>query len=189
MSRLGKKPVSLLKDVTAKIENGQIIIKGPKGELKRTIPQGLSIIQSNGQLSVQISSNEFDAVQGCIRKLIENMVLGVTQGFKRDLQIEGVGYRAQATGNKISLQLGFSKPYEFVLPAGIKISIDAKQTAISVEGNDKEVVGRVAAQIRSIKPPEPYKGTGIRYQNEQVKKKPGKAAAGATSGPGGGAKK
>ena len=182
MSRLGKKPVILPKDVSTKIEDGQVVVKGPRGELKRSIPQGLSVQQSSGQLSVQMDNIEFDALQGCFRKLIQNMMLGVTHGFKRDLQIEGVGYRATATGNKISLQLGFSKPYEFSVPAGIKVSIDAKQTAISVEGNDKEIVGRVAAQIRSVRPPEPYKGTGIRYQNEQVKRKPGKAAAGATAG-------
>jgi len=190
MSRLGKRPILLPKDVTAKTEGPVLTIKGPKGELKRTLPQGLSTSLANGQLNVQIEKDGSSALQGCLHKLIENMVIGVTQGFKEGLQIEGVGYRAQMTGSKVSFQLGFSKPYEYNVPAGIKIAIDPKQTLIAIEGNDKELVGRVAAQIRSIKPPEPYKGTGIRYQGELIKKKAGKAAAGAAGGAaGGGAKK
>ncbi len=187
MSRLGKKPVILPKEVSVSVEDRLLTVKGPLGDLSRLLSQGIVFSQSDGQLSVQVAPGGSDALQGCFRKLAENMILGVTQGFRCSLQIEGVGYRAQVVGDKLSLQLGFSKPFEYRAPPGIKITVDAKQTLISVEGNDKELVGRVAAQIRSIKPPEPYKGTGIRYQDEQIKKKPGKAAAGAVAA--GGAKK
>ena len=190
MSRLGKRPIALPKDVTAKFDTSVLILKGPKGELKRTFPAGLKAVVANGSVTVEIVAGGTSALQGCLHKLVENMLIGVTQGFKEGLQIEGVGYRAQAAGNKITFQLGFSKPYEYTIPVGVKVAVDPKQTLIAIEGNDKELVGRVAAQIRSIKPPEPYKGTGIRYQGEQIKKKAGKAAAGAAgAGAAGGAKK
>jgi large subunit ribosomal protein L6 len=189
MSRLGRRPIVLPKDVTAHTQGTVLTVKGPKGELNRILPMGLSVTLANSQLSVQIFDGGSSSLQGCLHKLIENMVIGVTQGFKQGLQIEGVGYRAQVTGSKVSFQLGFSKPYEYTVPAGVKVAVDPKQTLIAIEGNDKELVGRVAAQIRSIKPPEPYKGTGIRYQGEQIKKKAGKAAAGAAAASAGGAKK
>jgi large subunit ribosomal protein L6 len=190
MSRLGKRPIVLPKDVTARVDGSVLTVKGPKGELKRTLPVGLNVALASGTLSLQIGDGGTSALQGCLHKLILNMVLGVTQGFKEGLQIEGVGYRAQAVGNKITFQLGFSKPYEYTIPSGVKVAIDPKQTLIDIEGNDKELVGRVAAQIRAIKKPEPYKGTGIRYKGEIIKKKAGKAAAGAAGATaGGGGKK
>lgn len=190
MSRLGKKPVVLPKDVTTRLEGDTLVVKGPRGELRKRIPAGLAIAQASGQLTVQVSRDDAGSLQGTFRKLAGNMALGVSEGFKKVLQIEGVGFRAQAAGEKLSFQLGFSRPHEFVLPKGIKATVDPKQTLVTIEGNDKEMVGEVAAKIRGIKPPEPYKGTGVRYQNEQIRKKAGKAAAGAAgAGAAGGAKK
>jgi large subunit ribosomal protein L6 len=181
MSRLGKKPVPLPDKVKFTVSGAQISAQGPLGTLTRKLPEGISA--QAGAKEVVVSRRDDTptqkALHGTWRKLVLNMVDGVATGFNKELRIEGVGFRAQLVGSKITMTLGFSHPVEYTVPAGIKVVIDPKQTAISISGADKEIVGQVAAEIRSFKPPEPYKGTGVRYLNEHVRRKAGKAAAGA----------
>jgi large subunit ribosomal protein L6 len=155
------------------------------------LPFGIQIQVKDNNVLVDRGndSTQQKALHGTWRKVLLNMVEGVSKGFTKELRIEGVGFRAQAAGNKITMQLGFSHPVEYTIPTGIKVTIDAKQTGLVVQGADKQLVGQVAAEIREFKPPEPYKGTGIRYTTEQVRRKAGKAAAGAAGGTTGGGKK
>lgn len=176
MSRIGKQPIPIPAKVTAEIKGQHITIKGPKGTLEREIPTPIEVKQDGDNLVVAPTDDSRIGRQrhGLCRTLIANMVNGVSQGFQKRLQIQGVGYRAQAQGKKLTLNVGYSKPIEMVMPDGIDVAIDNRNTEVIVSGIDKEVVGNIAAQIRAVRPPEPYKGKGIRYFGEQIRRKAGK---------------
>jgi large subunit ribosomal protein L6 len=177
MSRIGKRPVPLPKGVTATFEGQTIIVKGPKGELRRTIHRELTVAFEDGSLVVRRPSDEprHRALHGLTRTLIANMVEGVTQGYTRALEIQGVGYKAEVKPFGVQLVVGFSHPVAYRAPKGVTITVD-NNVQMKVEGTDKELVGQVAAELRAIRPPEPYKGKGIRYAGEQVRRKAGKTA-------------
>jgi large subunit ribosomal protein L6 len=181
MSRIGKKPVVIPKDVKIELKDGLIIVEGPKGKLGRILSDRLTVEMKDNQLFVKRSTDtDLDkSLHGLFRALIVNMVKGVTEGYTKELEIQGVGFRAQVQGNTLNMQLGFSHPVNFTIPEGIKIETP-KQTQVIIRGIDKEKVGEIAAELRSLFPPEPYKGKGIRYAGEYVKKKVGKAQAGTT---------
>ena len=177
MFRIGKAPIPVPSGVTISITDGQVAVKGPKGELAREIPGAITIRQDGDTLLVERPDDQRQnrALHGMFRSLVHNMVVGVTEGFRKDLEIVGVGYRAAAKGSStLDLQLGFSHPVSVEAPAGIEFVVPAP-TKIEVHGIDKEIVGQVAANIRSIRKPEPYKGKGVRYANEHVRRKAGKA--------------
>jgi large subunit ribosomal protein L6 len=177
MSRLGKQPIKLASGVKAEIKGSELKIEGPKGKLSLTIPKGISLKIENGMIIVNRddSVEGAKALHGLIRTKIYNMVLGVTQGFTKQLEIVGVGYRAQTKGNILNLTLGYSHPIDYTLPEGIQAKVDAN-TKIILSGIDKELLGMVAAKIRSFKEPEPYQGKGIKYVDEVILRKQGKAA-------------
>jgi large subunit ribosomal protein L6 len=177
MSRIGKKPVPIPAGVQVKIDGSEVTVKGPKGELKRTFVESISVTQEGAELKVTRPDDlrETRALHGLTRALLNNMVEGVTRGFKKTMVVEGVGYRAEMAGKNLMLYLGYSHPIIVVPPDGIAIGADPKAKTISVEGIDKEKVGEISAEIRSLRPPEPYKGKGIRYDNELVRRKAGKA--------------
>lgn len=176
MSRIGRMPITVPAEVTVKVDGNVVSVKGPKGELSRTIPKDMIIEMADGIIEVKRPSEEkqHKSLHGLTRTLIANMVTGVTQGFTRNLEIAGVGYRAAKAGNKLNLTLGFSHPVEVDPPAGLTIDVPAP-TKIIVSGIDKEAVGALAAKIRSYREPEPYKGKGVRYEGEVVRRKVGKA--------------
>jgi large subunit ribosomal protein L6 len=169
MSRVAKNPIPVLAGVEVKVEGNLVSIKGPLGTLTQALTSGVGVEQADGfiHISANDASRETHAMTGTIRALLANMVLGVTKGFERKLTLVGVGYRAQAQGDKLNLTLGFSHPVEHPMPAGIKVETPT-QTEIVIKGMDKQVVGQVAADIRSYRKPEPYKGKGVRYANEVV---------------------
>lgn len=175
MSRIGKKPVAIPTGVQVALKEGELTVKGPKGELKRPVVAGVGFSVEADQVIVQSAdeSNDARAYQGLMRALLGNMVDGVTRGFERILEINGVGYRAELKGNTLSLALGYSHGIEYPLPDGISAEVE-KQTKIIVRGIDKELVGATAAKIRSFRPPEPYKGKGIKYSDERILRKAGK---------------
>ena len=176
MSRIGKNPISVPSGVTITLDGNRITVKGPKGELSRVIPADMLISQESGTVTVNRPSDDpkHKALHGLSRTLIANMVEGVTKGFSKQLDIVGVGYKAEARPYGLQLALGFSHPVEYKAPQGIKLSAPIP-TQILVEGANKEVVGQVAAELRSLRPPEPYKGKGIKYAGEQIRRKAGKA--------------
>lgn len=178
MSRIGKMPITVPAGVTVTIENNFMTVKGPKGELSRQINKNMKLTLDNGVLTVERPSDEKEdrAMHGLSRTLINNMIIGVTQGFSKTLEINGVGYRAAKQGQNINFTLGFSHPVVKEPPAGITFEVPAPNKIV-VSGADKEVVGAVAAEIRTLRPPEPYKGKGIRYEGEFVRRKIGKAGA------------
>ncbi len=169
MSRVAKNPIPVLAGVEVKVEGNLVSIKGPLGTLTQALTSGVGVEQADGfiHISANDDSRETHAMTGTVRALLANMVLGVTKGFERKLTLVGVGYRAQAQGDKLNLTLGFSHPVEHPMPAGIKVETPT-QTEIIIKGMDKQVVGQVAADIRSYRKPEPYKGKGVRYANEVV---------------------
>ena len=177
MSRIGRKPVAVPDAVTVTIAPGNIGVKGPKGELTQTYSQDMTVSQEDGTILVARPTDrgEHRALHGLTRSLIANMVEGVTDGFEKRLEIQGVGYRAALKGKNLELALGFSHPVSIEAPAGIEFEVP-QPTEIIVRGIDKQLVGQVAADIRKRRPPEPYKGKGIRYKNEQVLRKVGKRA-------------
>ncbi len=177
MSRIGKKPVPVPAGVQVKIDGTAVQIKGPKGELTRSFDPSLKIELQSGELRVSRPDDlrESKALHGLTRALLNNMVEGVTRGFKKMLVVEGVGYRAELQGKRLMLYLGYSHPVLVEPPAGIKIDADPKAKTIMIEGIDKEKVGEIAAEIRALRPPEPYKGKGIRYDGEVIRRKAGKA--------------
>ncbi len=180
MSRIGKLPIELPSGVTVDIKDGVITVKGSKGELKRDIHPKIKAEVKDNEIIVTRSdeSKESRSLHGLMRSLIKNMVEGVTKGFEKRLEIIGVGYRANPSGNKITLNLGFSHPINYVGPQGIEFKADEdNKNIIIVSGIDKELVGQIAAEIRGYRKPEPYKGKGIRYENEYVARKAGKAAS------------
>jgi large subunit ribosomal protein L6 len=176
MSRIGKKPVPLPKGVTVDINGQTVKVKGPRGELSRAINPEMKLSLDNGEVTVARPSDEsrHKALHGLSRTLVANMVEGVTKGFQKNLDIVGVGYKAETRPYGLQLALGFSHPVEYRAPAGIKLTAPTP-TSIVIDGADKEKVGQVAAELRSLRPPEPYKGKGIKYQGEQVRRKAGKA--------------
>jgi large subunit ribosomal protein L6 len=179
LSRIGKMPIEIPKGVDIKIENGNLItVKGPKGTLTKKFHQDMIIKVEDGNIVVQRPSEEkvFKSLHGLTRTLIFNMVEGVTKGFEKGLEINGVGYRAQKQGNKLVLNLGYSHPVEMVEPDGITVEVPAPNKVI-VKGIDKQAVGEFAAKIRANRKPEVYKGKGIRYENETIRRKEGKAGA------------
>ena len=191
MSRIGRKPIAIPEKVKIEPKDGLIEVTGPLGKIAQKIPKGITIQIDKGQavLAPEAEGSEsLRALHGLARTLVQNAVIGVTTGFKKDLEIQGLGYRAQIAGDKLTLALGFASPVVFVLPAGIKAVVDPKQTLVSISGVDAYLVGEVAAQIRRLKKPEPYKGSGIRYVGERIIRKAGKAAAGAVGGGAGGKK-
>ncbi|HSJ62509.1 MAG TPA: 50S ribosomal protein L6 [Gemmatimonadaceae bacterium] len=176
MSRIGKRPIDIPKGVAVTLDQGRMMVKGPRGELSRTLHPAMKITVDEGTITVERPSeeNEHKALHGLTRTLIANMVEGVTTGFRKHLELVGVGYRAETKPFGLQLALGYSHPIQYKAPEGIKLTATAP-TAITVEGSNKEVVGQVAAEIRSLRPPEPYKGKGVKYQGEQVRRKAGKA--------------
>jgi large subunit ribosomal protein L6 len=176
MSRIGKRPITIPNKVTVEIKGQQIAVKGPKGSLERSLPTLVTVQQEGDTLQVvrQDDSRTARERHGLSRTLVANMVDGVSQGFEKRLEIQGVGYRAQAQGNKLTLNLGYSKPVEMTMPQGIQVAVE-KNTEVIISGIDKELVGDIAAQIRAARPPEPYKGKGVRYAGEFVRRKAGKA--------------
>lgn len=176
MSRIGRKPIIVPAGVTMAIDGRQITVQGPKGQLAATLLPGLKLEQDNGvaQLSKIEETPETQKLFGLMRTLIDNMVVGVSKGFERQLEINGVGFRAAVAGNAINLSLGFSHPVVFALPQGIEAKID--KNIITISGYDKQMVGQVAANLRALKKPEPYKGKGIKYVEEHIRRKAGKTA-------------
>jgi large subunit ribosomal protein L6 len=178
MSRIGKQPVDVLQGVEVKLDGRHLTVKGPKGQLELDHHEEMTVRIEDGLIKVERPSDvpEHRALHGLTRSLIANMVEGVTDGFKKSLEIHGVGYKAEKKGNGIRLTLGFSHTIDFEAPKGVSIEVPAP-TQIIVEGTDKQAVGQAAAEIRSFRPPEPYKGKGIRYVGEHVRRKAGKTAA------------
>lgn len=177
MSRIGKLPVVVPSAVVVTLDSGAVLVKGPKGELRQTILSEIVDVKlENGNVIVKRKgeAKEHRAAHGLTRTLIANMVEGVSKGFRKSLEIQGVGYRVAKAGEKLNLSLGYSHPVVFEAPSGVALSVEG-QNKIHVEGIDKQAVGQVAAEIRRLRPPEPYKGKGIRYAGEQIRKKLGKA--------------
>ena len=180
MSRIGKRPITVPAKVQIKIDGASISVKGPKGELSRELPSEISVSQEGDVLTVsrRDDSRVCRQMHGLSRSLVSNMVEGVSKGFERKLQLQGVGYRAQVKGKDLVLNVGYSHPVEIPPPSGVQFAIEDKGVTIVVSGYDKEVVGNISAQIRAVRPPEPYKGKGIRYSDEVVRRKAGKAGKG-----------
>jgi large subunit ribosomal protein L6 len=178
MSRIGKKPIELPKGVTVKIEGNTVAVQGPKGKLETDLPPGIRMEQQDGHL-VAVRENDLQAaVHGLARALVNNAVEGVTKGWTRELEIVGIGYRAEMKGKgTVVFSLGYSHPIEYPLPSGIDVAIDPKQTKLTVTGIDRQKVGQVAAEMRGLRPPDPYKNKGVRYLGERLKKKVGKTGA------------
>ena len=177
MSRIGQLPVVVPAGVDVKIKGTHVRVKGPKGELKHTFPADMAITLEDGEVVVKRPSDErtHRAFHGMTRALINNMVVGVSTGFSKVLEINGVGYRAELEGNNLILNVGFSHPVKIEPPEGIEFEVDARTRQIVIKGYDKQVVGHVAADIRKVRPPEPYKGKGIKYLDERIRRKAGKA--------------
>ena len=178
MSRIGKKPVTVPKGVTVELQGNTVGVKGPKGELRRTFHPEMQLALADNEVTVGRPSEDkrHKALHGLTRTLVQNMVDGVSKGYVKTLEIQGVGYKAEAKPYGVNLIVGYSHPVKYEAPKGIKISVE-NNTVVKVEGADKEVVGQVAAELRQVRPPEPYKGKGIRYQGEQVRRKAGKTGA------------
>jgi large subunit ribosomal protein L6 len=178
MSRIGRKPVVVPKGVTLQVDGNTVAVKGPRGELRRTLHEDMEIALKDNQFTVARPSEEkrHKALHGLTRTLVQNMVEGVSKGFSKSLEIQGVGYKAEAKPYGVNLIVGFSHPVKYEAPKGIKISVD-NNVMVKIEGADKELVGQVAAELRQVRPPEPYKGKGIRYVGEQVRRKAGKTGA------------
>ena len=175
MSRIGKQPITVPANVTVTIENNLVTVKGPKGELSRQINKDMKLTLENGVLTVERPSDEktHRSMHGLSRTLINNMVVGVTEGYQKVLEVNGVGYRASKSGNKLTLNLGYSHPVEMIDPEGVETVLEG-QNKITVKGIDKEKVGQYAAEIRDKRRPEPYKGKGIKYADEVIRRKVGK---------------
>lgn len=176
MSRIGKLPVPIAKNVQVDVRGSTVRVKGPNGELTREFPQGVSFSLDDGKVTVarENDAKSTRALHGLSRSLLANMVTGVSEGFTKTLELQGVGYRATQAGEKVTLAVGYSHPVEVAPPPGIKLEVDGT-TKVHVRGIDKELVGQVAANIRKVRKPEPYKGKGIRYLGEKVRRKAGKA--------------
>lgn len=178
MSRVGNRPIPIPSGVTVNLSDDQIQVKGPKGELSCPIPAGIRVKTEDDQLSFERPDDSKPARSnhGLARALANNMVVGVSEGFVKRLEIEGVGYRADVQGKSLNLLLGFSHPVEMPIPEGLTVSVD-QNTKVAIEGADKQIVGQFAADVRALRPPEPYKGKGVRYEDEHIRRKVGKAGA------------
>jgi len=176
MSRIGRKVVSIPSGVQVDRQGAELRVKGPKGSLAQAVPAGIEVAIEGGEARITRADDHGPtrALHGLTRALLANMVKGVTEGFVKELEIEGVGYRAEADAKKLKLALGFSHPVEMEIPAGLKVSVD-RNVAIKIEGIDRELVGQFAADVRNVRPPEPYKGKGVRYAKEHIRRKVGKA--------------
>ena len=177
MSRIGNQPITVPSSVTIDVADDGIRVKGPRGELARSLPQQITLRREDGTLYVERSSDSSvdRSLHGLTRTLVNNMVVGVTEGFTRRLEVNGVGYRAAVVGGNLALQVGYSHPVLYPAPEGITFAVQGN--AITIQGADKALVGEVAAQIRRVRPPEPYKGKGIKYAEEVIRRKAGKAGA------------
>ncbi|MBE0594089.1 MAG: 50S ribosomal protein L6 [Gemmatimonadales bacterium] len=175
MSRIGRRPVTVPQGVTVALEGHQVAVKGPKGELQRSLPAEMRVTQADGTLRVErpSDSGRHRSLHGLTRSLLQNMIDGVTGGFSRQLEIHGVGYKAEPSATGVRLVVGYSHPVDYKAPAGIQIKVE-NPTLVTVHGIDKELVGQVASELRRVRPPEPYKGKGIRYVGEHVRRKAGK---------------
>jgi len=178
MSRIGKKPIAIPKGVTVKVEGNTVLVQGPKGKVDTPLPAGIKVEQRDGHIVAIRENDSQSAVHGLARALVNNAVEGVTKGWTRELEIVGIGYRAEMKGKTLVVfNLGYSHPIEYPLPSGIEVTIDPKQTHLTVSGIDRQKVGFVAAEMRSLRPPDPYKNKGVRYSDERLKKKVGKTGA------------
>jgi large subunit ribosomal protein L6 len=178
MSRIGKKPIPLPANVKYTVQGNTVLVEGPKGKLTAMLPTGIKLEKHEGNLIAVREKEEFAALHGLTRALVSNAVEGVTKGWTKELDIVGIGYRAELKGKGIVVfTLGFSHPIEFPLPTGIDVAIDPKQTHLTVSGIDRQKVGQVAADMRSLRKPDPYKNKGVRYMGERLKKKVGKTGA------------
>ncbi len=178
MSRIGKKPIPLPKGVKYSISGGSVLVEGPKGTVSALLPTGISIVENSGELLAERQNDSQAAVHGLARALLFNAVEGVTNGWKKELDVVGIGYRVELKGKAmVVFTLGYSHPIEFPLPTGIEVAIDPKQTHLTVSGIDRQKVGQVAADMRSLRKPDPYKNKGVRYSDEKLKKKVGKTGA------------
>jgi large subunit ribosomal protein L6 len=177
VSRIGKMPVAIPKGVEVKADGDLVRVKGPKGDLVNRIPAGLSVKVEDGQVVVGRSSDEKTqrALHGLLRSLVANSVAGVTKGFSRDLEIVGVGYKAEVKGKAVVFSLGYSHPVNFPIPEGISVALDAKAGKLTISGADRQKVGQTAAEIRKLRVPDPYKGKGVKYADEVIRRKVGKA--------------
>ena len=178
MSRIGKKPIALPASVKYTVKDGVATVEGPKGKVTALIPAGISLTTKDGQIMVERENDKQAAFHGLARALVFNAVTGVTTGWAKDIDIVGIGYRAELKGkNMVVFTLGYSHPIEFPLPTGIEVAIDPKQTHLTVSGIDRQKVGQIAADMRSLRKPDPYKNKGVRYTGEKLKKKVGKTGA------------
>jgi large subunit ribosomal protein L6 len=178
MSRVGKKPIPLPQGVKVDVRGNTVAVQGPKGKLETFIPSGIKLETKDGNLNAVRSDESQAAIHGLVRALVANAVNGVTKGWAKELEIVGIGYRAEMKGKTtVVFSLGFSHPIEFPLPAGIEVAVDPKQTRLTVSGVDRQKVGQVSADMRALRPPDPYKNKGIRYVGERLKKKVGKTGA------------
>ncbi|HWY69692.1 MAG TPA: 50S ribosomal protein L6 [Terriglobales bacterium] len=178
MSRIGKKPITVPSGVKVNIQGNLVSVQGPKGKLDTPVPIGIKVEQKDGHLVAIRENDSQAAIHGLARALVFNAVEGVTNGWKKELEIVGIGYRVEMKGKgTVVFTLGFSHPIEFPLPAGIDVAVDPKQTRLTVSGIDRQKVGQVAADMRSLRPPDPYKNKGVRYAGERLKKKVGKTGA------------
>ncbi len=178
MSRIGKKPIPLPAGVKYRVEGNTVLVEGPKGKVSALIAEGVSVKTIDGHMQLERSGDDKAALHGLTRALVNNAVLGVTKGWTKELDIVGIGYRAEMKGKgTVVFTLGYSHPIEFPLPSGIEVAIDPKQTHLTITGVDRQKVGQVAADMRSLRKPDPYKNKGVRYSNERLKKKAGKTGA------------
>ena len=173
MSRIGRKPIPIPKDVKVQITPLAVEVQGPKGKLTTPLASGITFVQENNELKAVRENDSQAALHGLMRKLVANSVEGVTKGFSKELEIVGIGYKAELKPKSVLFNLGYSHPIDFPIPAGISVAVD-KQTRLTVSGFDKQQVGQVSADIRALRPPDPYKNKGIRYVGERLKKKVGK---------------
>ena len=178
MSRIGKKPIAVPKGVTVKIDGNMVAVQGPKGKLDTPLPEGITVEQMDGTLVAIRENDSQAALHGLARALVNNAVEGVTKGWTRELEIVGIGYRAELKGKSmVVFSLGYSHPIEYPLPTGVDVAVDPKQTRLTLTSIDRQQVGQVAAEMRSLRPPDPYKNKGVRYVGERLKKKVGKTGA------------
>jgi large subunit ribosomal protein L6 len=179
MSRIGKQPITVPKGVAVSIANDLVTVKGPKGQLQVNLLPGVSAAVEDGLISITRANDERDtrSFHGLVRALLANATTGVSEGWSKELEIVGIGYRAESKGRSVIFNLGYSHPIDFAVPDGIEIDVDAKTNKVTVKGIDRQQVGQIAAEIRRLRPPEPYKGKGVRYSDERVRTKAGKQGA------------
>jgi large subunit ribosomal protein L6 len=178
MSRIGKKPIPVPQGVKINISGNNVEVQGPKGKLSTTVPRGIKVQQNDGTLVAVRENDEQAALHGLTRALLNNAVEGVTKGWTRELEIVGIGYRAEMKGkNTVVFSLGYSHPIEYPVPSDVQVAVDPKQTRLSITGIDRQKIGQIAAEMRGLRPPDPYKNKGVRYVGEKLKKKVGKTGA------------